>query len=155
MTKDRNVKVDFRIPCRRCLNSVLVIAVIFIMMPVPAKAQADEVSGPRHPRRQNLTVDDRVQTLSKALDLSETQRAEVKKVLEHQRELVRRMRDDQSPAVDYTSRLRAINSNTVQQIRALLNEDQKKKYAPAQPPKTEPSTQSPTVEDWLKALTKP
>jgi hypothetical protein len=154
MTEKRNGIVDFGIPCRRWRNIVLVIAAISIMIPVPARAQAGEVASPRHPRRQNLTMDDRVQTLSKALDLNETQQAELKKILEHQRELVRRMRDDQSPAVDYTSRLRAINNNTVQQIRALLNEDQKKKYAPVQPHQTEPSTPSPTVEDWLKALTK-
>jgi len=155
MTEDRNEKVNSSIQGCRWLNSVVVFVAILVTVAVPAQSQADEVAKPRHPRRQNLTVDDRVQTLSKALDLSETQRAEVKKVLEHQRELVRRMRDDQSPAVDYTSRLRAINNNTVQQIRALLNEGQKKKYAPAQPPKTEPSTPSPTVEDWLKTLTKP
>jgi len=54
------------------------------------------------------------------------------------------------------SATRAIEDNTADQIRALLSDEQKKKYNPSRPPhKMGPGVDEPSVEDWMKATQQP
>jgi Spy/CpxP family protein refolding chaperone len=99
-----------------------------------------------------VTVDDQVKGFAKNLDLNEEQQAAVKKILERrQQESVRIMRSGSGP--DGVGRLQALQIGTVEQIRAVLTEEQKKKYNPLAPHPPQTSSQ-PSVEDWMKA-TKP
>jgi hypothetical protein len=98
-----------------------------------------------------VTVDDQVRVLAKNLDLNQEQQEAVKKILERrQQESVRIMRNGSGP--DAIDRFRALQAGTVEQIRAVLNDDQKKKYNPLAPHPPQASDQ-PSVQDWIKATT--
>ena len=105
--------------------------------------------------RNGTGLDDRVNTLTKALDLDATQQSGLRKVLEGQREQVARVWNDESaPAAYRVSATRAISNKTADQIRALLNDEQKKKYNPPKPHSTAAGSTGPSVEDWMNK-TKP
>ena len=115
----------------------------------PAKATLRQA--PRHQNRSGL--EDRVATLSKALDLDAKQQSELRKLLESQREQIRKVWSDTSaPAAYRVIATRAISDKTADQIRALLNDEQKKKYKPPrQAHEGAPAPPTTTVEDWMKA----
>lgn len=96
------------------------------------------------------TLDERVKRFAKALNLDETQQVCLKKVLEHQQVQTRQIQLDQSlSGTDRISRIRDLQRDTVSQIRALLNEEQKKKYDPLNHT-TETNSSDSYVNDWLK-----
>jgi hypothetical protein len=125
---------------------------------VPSGAFAEgQALGSIAPQRQaqrqqsRLSLDDRVGRFAKSLDLSEAQRSAVKKILELQQEQILRIRSDASVSGSVRiSRVRALQESTVEQIRAVLNEEQKKKYNPLAPRTIPPAPQT-SVEDWIKA----
>lgn len=89
--------------------------------------------------------------LSKALGLDASQLSGLRKVLEAQREQVSRVWSDTSvPAAYRVSATQTISDKTADQIRALLNEEQKKRYNPPKPPHeaTRGSTR-PSLEAWM------
>jgi hypothetical protein len=103
-------------------------------------------------RRRSITIDDRVKRFAESLDLSEAQQSEVKKTLEFQQVQIRRIRLDGSLSGDERiSRLRSLQDNTVAEIRAVLNDEQKKKYDPLAVRRTPKASPQPSVEDWMKA----
>jgi hypothetical protein len=104
---------------------------------------------PRHHNRSSL--DDRVRVLSQALDLDATQQSELKKVLEGQRAQVKKIWSDSSvPAAYRVSATQAISDKTSDQIKALLNDEQKKKYNPPRQPHDAPAgADRPNVEAWM------
>ena len=105
-----------------------------------------------------LGLEDRVNVLSKALNLDEKQQSDLRKVLEGQREQVRMIWSDTSvPAAYRVIATQALSEKTADQIRALLNEEQKKKYnLPRQPHEaTEGSAKPKSVEDWMMDAAKP
>ena len=99
-------------------------------------------------------MDDRVQRLSKALDLDARQQGELRKVLEAQREQVRRAWSDTSvPAAYRVGATQAISDKTADRIRALLNDGQRQKYNPPKPPhESLANSAKPSVEDWMNAV---
>jgi hypothetical protein len=106
------------------------------------------------PARRRPTLDDRVKALAKALDLSETQQASVKKILEERQQETLRLRTDASiPASERIDRFRALQDQTVQRIRAVLNDEQKKRYDPLVVRQVGPAPDQRSVEDWIKATT--
>ena len=98
-------------------------------------------------------LDDRVRALSIALDLDAKQQSELKKVIEGQREQVRKVWNESSvPAAYRVSATQAISDQTADQIRALLNEEQRKKYNPPKlPHEAADGSASPSVESWMKS----
>jgi hypothetical protein len=125
----------------------------------PARAEggstaADASTGQKP--RQHANLDDRVKALTRALDLDPTQQSEVRKLLQDQREEVRRVWGDATvPAPYRVSATQAISDRTADRIRALLSDEQKKKYKPPKPPHgSTPGSTGPSVEDWMNA-TKP
>jgi hypothetical protein len=113
------------------------------------------VSAPAVAQRGHIpTIDDRVRVLARSLDLNEAQRVAVKKILEQRRQETLRIRQD--PSISGGARIerfRALQDNTVERIRAVLNEEQKKKYDPLAVRRTQPAPQQRSVEDWLKVTT--
>jgi Spy/CpxP family protein refolding chaperone len=101
---------------------------------------------PRVPQRRfaRPSIDARAERLARQLNLNEVQQFELKKLLERQRAEVNRLWDDQvvSP-IDRVNKLRALHEDTQEQFRALLTEEQRKKYdqlrngGPATPPQQE------------------
>ena len=118
----------------------------------PAPRQDSEPARPaqRPPHhRTRVNIDDQVKEFAKNLDLNQEQQAAVKKILERrQQESLHIMRSSSGP--DAIDRFRALQVGTVEQIRAVLNDEQKKKYNPLAPHPAQTSPQ-PSVEDWMKA----
>jgi len=86
--------------------------------------------------------------------LSDAQQAVVKRILEQRQAEILRLRQDGSiPGEERIARLRALQDQTVLRIRAVLNEDQKKKYDPLAVREITPPQGQKTVEDWLKETT--
>jgi hypothetical protein len=119
--------------------------------PPPAQAVPDARAGVS--RATVSVLDQRVQLLAKELDLDSRQQAGVRNILLQQRAEVSRVwADDSVPAAVRVAATRAIGDKTADRIRALLTDEQKKKYNPPKPqhqPPTDSSGRS--VEDWLRA----
>ena len=122
-----------------------------------AAEQAPGVDAPQQQskRKSNRpTLDERVRQFARNLDLTEAQQAAVKKILEQQQQEILQIRRDPS-AVGRAGidRFRALQERTVERIRAVLNEEQKKKYDPLAPRRIPQAPEQPSVEDWLKVTT--
>lgn len=111
--------------------------------PQPQKSQRDRPSA----------IDSRVSVFAKSLDLTEAQQSAVKKILEERRQQSLHIRQDPSiTGSDRIERFRVLQQNTVARIRAVLNEEQRKKYDPFATQKVQ-QTPERSVEDWLKLTT--
>jgi hypothetical protein len=109
---------------------------------------------PAHSAHRRPTLDDRVKALAKALDLSDPQQAAVKGILEQRQAEILRLRQDGSiSGEERIDRLRALQDQTVLRIRAVLNDEQKKKYDPLAVRDRTPAPDQKSVEDWLKETT--
>ncbi|HTY63537.1 MAG TPA: hypothetical protein VMG30_14920 [Acidobacteriota bacterium] len=119
--------------------------------PAGPSAEAPQ-AGPTRRRtspQRRLSIDERVKAFARSLDLTEEQQAAVKTILEQQQQEILKIRVDPSltgsAGID---RLRALQEITVERIRAILNEEQKRKYDPLAPRKI-PTPPERSVEDWL------
>jgi len=75
------------------------------------------------------SADEQTQRLTKKLNLSEDQQTKVKAVLEDQHKQMEALHNDSSTAQqDKRSKMREIHENSNTQIKAILNQDQQKKY---------------------------
>lgn len=111
----------------------------------------------RHARRrsggQRLEV--RVKLLTEKLDLDPKQQVEVKRLLERERQQILQVRTNTNrSAVDRALAIQAIGDKTSDQVRAMLNEEQKKKYPAARPPRDAKIAPQADVEHWMQ-LTRP
>jgi hypothetical protein len=97
-------------------------------------------------------LDSRAQKLATMLQLSEPQQAELARILANEHEQIRQLWREQKVAPEYrVSAMRAISDKTEEQIRALLNDEQKKKYIASHPHNSSPSNQESTLDYWLHA----
>jgi hypothetical protein len=109
---------------------------------------------PAHSTHRRATLDDRVQAFAKALDLTQPQQVAVKRILQQRQAEILRLRQDGSiSGEERIGRLRALQDQTVLRIRAVLNDDQKKKYDPLAVRERTPPENQKTVEEWLKETT--
>jgi len=96
------------------------------------------------------TLDERVKRLARALDLTDAQQVEVKKVLvQRQQEMLRLRTDPSLTGSQRVEQFRMLQDATVEHIRAILTDEQRKKYDPLAARKAQQANQ-PNVEDWLK-----
>ncbi len=108
---------------------------------------------PRQPRKKAL-IDDRVRAFAVSLNLTEAQQAAVKKILEQRQAEILRLRTDTSiSGSERIDRLHLLQDQTVNKIRSVLDDEQKKKYDPLAVRKVPPSSDQKSVEDWLKETT--
>ena len=123
----------------------------------PEASEARPSAALGHPGQRHHTVsgiDERVRALAVGLDLDPAQQAELKRVLQEQREQTLKVWSDPAtvPAAYRIAALKAISEHTADRIRALLNDEQRKKYnPPARPPV--PETERPDVAAWVDATT--
>jgi hypothetical protein len=119
-------------------------------------AQKPDSTGPMHPTHatHRARLEDRVKVLAQSLHLDDAQQLAVTKILEErQQETLRIRRDTSISGSDRLTQFRAIQDRTVLRIRAVLNEEQKKKYDPLAVRRVEPAREHRSVEDWIKATT--
>jgi hypothetical protein len=99
--------------------------------PSPASPTPQRSRTRTRPAYRRHTIDERVAQFSKALDLDDTQKAGVKAILERQQMRTRQLQlDSNISGEERINRFRALQQETVARIRALLNDEQKKKYDP-------------------------
>ncbi len=120
-----------------------------------ALAQAPEAPAAKpqvnQPPTRKSNIDARVSMLAKSLDLSVEQQSAVKNILEQRQQKTLSIRRD--PSISGSTRIerfRMLQEATVERIRAVLNDEQKKKYDPMAARRNQ-STPEHSVEDWLKA----
>jgi len=78
----------------------------------------------------------------------------VKRILEERQQQSFRIRQDSSiSGADRIEKFRLLQVSTVARIRAVLNEEQRKKYEPFATEKLKPTPPERSVEDWLKLTT--
>ena len=106
-----------------------------------------------HARKAGLEA--RAESLSKALGLDARQQVQLRKILQAQREQVLKVRSDTSaaPALRVVA-TQAIADRTADRIRAMLSDDQKKKYAPPRHAHG-PAPSSRSLEDWMSGKGNP
>lgn len=125
------------------------------LLAYPLVAQANGAAAPpaqhAHPTHRRANLDDRVKTLAAALKLDEAQQVAVKKIVEQwQQETLQLRRDTSIAGSVRIERLRAIQDKTVERIRTVLTDEQKKKYDPLAVRRVAPAPEQKSVEDWLK-----
>lgn len=123
-------------------------------LPAPAAAAprgAASTSQQPLPRGRRSGLDARVATLTRALALDPRQQAELRTLLRDQRQQVQRIWQDESVSpADRVAATRKVSAGTADRIRAMLNEEQRKRYDP--PPQGDPdkTVGNARVEDWMK-----
>lgn len=145
-----------------CCGAFLVL--VLALPDHPALAQADKTATPAAPpaapqhhasgRSKRPTLDDRIAILGKNLDLTEAQRSAVKRILEQRQQQTLRIRNSEAPGNVRIGQFRALQDSTINQIRAVLTDEQKKKYDPLIS-RRRPASDAPqrSVEDWIKLTT--
>jgi len=87
----------------------------------------EKQGGQRGPGRQS--VEERLQTMTENLGLTPAQQAQIKPILEDtQQQMQAIMKDESLSREDRGSKMRSLRDATDQKIRALLNDEQKKKF---------------------------
>jgi hypothetical protein len=125
------------------------IMVVAIGSASAAHAEAGVAARPPSRARVGGSLEHRVDVLAKALQLDARQRAELMAILDSQRQAV--MKIWSNPALLPAERApatRAVEERTADQIRALLSDEQKKRYNPPKPQGAQPSQAS--VADWMQ-----
>jgi hypothetical protein len=115
------------------------------VLPVRGKA-------PRHPQRltPEQVIDERVRRLATSLDLDETQQGRLREVLENERRQIRELRTgNPPPGADRIGPMLAILERTREEIRAMLNEEQRQKY-PASPPQNSTAPANADRDYWIQ-----
>jgi hypothetical protein len=121
--------------------------------PMATPSSAKIVTFPSARVRGGGALEHRVDVLSKALRLDARQRAELLTILGNQREAVAKIWHN--PAIlpaERTPATRAAEERTADQIRAILSDEQKKRYNPPKPKGAEPP--APNVADWMQQQTR-
>jgi hypothetical protein len=99
-------------------------------------------------------IDHRVKLLARELDLDAHQQGELRQILEHQRDAVRKVWNDRSLSPsERTPATVAVVERTSGEIRAILNDEQKRKYNPPKPSPA-PDTKPVDVSAWMDAARK-
>ena len=112
--------------------------------PAPAHPPTSRVPGSQ--------LEDRVKMFAKALDLDASQQTQLRKILVERRDTVRKIWSDRSllPA-ERAPATRAANERTGDEIRAILNDEQRKKYNTALPSVAPDQGDKRSIEQWLDA----
>jgi hypothetical protein len=101
------------------------------------------------PTKSHVTLEQRVESLSKALDLDVRQRAQLLGILQAQRAAVSKVwRDPALLPAERAPATRAIEQHTADQIRAILSDKQKQRYNPPKPQSAR--TPAPDVDKWME-----
>jgi hypothetical protein len=98
------------------------------------------------------TLDQRIDALARMLNLDSRQRASVRELLQRQRLQMAQIWDDAGvPAAYRVHATHLLSEQTSENIRALLNEEQKKKFPQPQPVRAAPTDAlgGRSIDDWI------
>jgi Spy/CpxP family protein refolding chaperone len=109
--------------------AAVVLAGLFTTGEATAMASFQRLGMRRHARGQMPSVDDQVKRMAKQLSLNDDQQQKLKPILEDQRQQMQQLRNDSSLSQDEKfNKMRDVHEKASSQIKALLNEDQQKKF---------------------------
>jgi Spy/CpxP family protein refolding chaperone len=153
----RKILSGLRMP--QCLRPWLTVAACaYGLVVLPSTAVAEPAAAGARPRpaptqHESAALEKRVTLLSAELSLDAQQQAQVRRILEDQREQVMRVWNDPSlAAANRVIATRIVSDRTADRIRAILTEEQKAKYNQARKPRAAgENAASPSVEEWMKA----
>jgi periplasmic protein CpxP/Spy len=112
------------------LYSVAMVAFLLGAVAVYAQEPAPQGGGQWGGRGQMPTVDQRLQRMTQALNLSDDQQQKIKPILENESTQMQSLRADTSLSQeDRMAKMKEIRTNTSSQINPILNPDQQKQYA--------------------------
>jgi len=98
------------------------------------------------------SLDDRVQLMAKELDLDANQQARLKSILLAQRaEVTKAWNDPSVPAAVRIATTQAVSEKTAERIRAVLNDEQRGKYAKAHQRDARVGAPGGDVQKWMQA----
>ncbi len=110
----------------------LIVAFAFAALTLPALAQGTPAGAPGEgpsPHHEMPSVGERVQHLTKMLNLSDDQQTKVKSILEDQQNQMASLKQDASMSQqDRRAKFQQIHGATQQKIREVLNDEQKAKF---------------------------
>lgn len=110
-----------------------------------------KLSRPAGPDRHNEIFEERVKAFAKNLDLNADQTAAVRQILlDREQEMLRLRTGPSMTGSERIERIRMLQDETVMRIRAILNDEQRKKYDPLAVRKVQPAADQRSVEDWMK-----
>jgi Spy/CpxP family protein refolding chaperone len=93
----------------------------------PGQEQASGQSG--HGQGQPMTADQRLQRMTKQLNLSDAQQQQIKPILENEAKQMQTLHDDSSLSQpDRMNKMMQIRQDSSSQIKPILNSDQQQKY---------------------------
>jgi hypothetical protein len=160
MSRQRHVKeVDSRTALALFASLVLAIGLLGAAKAADTtEAGEKQDAAPASPAHQTAKraagagLDDRVKVFAKGLDLDAAQQSQLRRIFLGQRDAVRRIWSDESlsPA-ERVPATRAASERTGDEIRAILNDEQKKKYNSAAPATQPAKGDGRSVEQWLDA----
>ncbi|MBV8782786.1 MAG: hypothetical protein JOZ67_01220 [Gammaproteobacteria bacterium] len=108
------------------------------------------------PQKRQTQVHDPAATFAKRLDLDAKQQAQVSRLLAMRREQIHKVWSDPAIAAsDRVGAVKAVNEKTIEQIRALLTEEQKQKYFQPRPAQGPPPAAGPSESEWLNKTLSP
>jgi protein CpxP len=115
-------------------KNLLLAAVIFTMLAggIAVYAQMGQEQGGQwsgHGQGQPMTADQRLQHMTKQLNLSDAQQQQIKPILENESTQMQALRADSSLSQqDRMGKMMQIRQDTASQIKPILNSDQQKQY---------------------------
>ena len=145
----------------RLTQSWLTAVACFCCLAAPPIKATDEVATatapPAAPAQQHQPVlEQRITLMAAELRLDERQQAELRRILINQRMQIMRLWSDTSvPPASRVGATRVISEQTGDQIRAMLNEEQKVKYNhPRKPRDATADPDARSVEDWMNTASR-
>ena len=153
---DRTLAAQLAPWCSRALSGLILLSPMLVSAAPDAAGEPGAAApAPRaHHAHTRPSLDERVRQFGQGLGLSEDQRAAVKKILEkRQRDTLRLRVDPSLSGAARIERFRGLQVSTVEEIRAVLNEEQRKKYNPLAPRDIPQPPNQRSVEDWIKLTT--
>ncbi len=153
---DRTLTAQLEPWCGRALLGLILLSPMMVSAaPDVAVEPGAAAPAPRaHHAHTRPSLDERVKQFGQGLGLSADQQAAVKKILEkRQRDTLRLRVDPSLSGAARIERFRGLQVSTVEEIRAVLTEEQRKKYNPLAPREIPQAPNQRSVEDWIKLTT--
>ena len=108
---------------------VLLASLLVVSLSALAQMGGTGQGGGRRGQGQMPSVDDRVKQLTKQLNLNSDQQKQVRGILQDQMDQMQKLREDNSTSrEEKRPKMMEIHQTAMGNIRALLNDDQKKKF---------------------------
>jgi hypothetical protein len=120
-----------------------------------AASSGPQRRSPRQQRSRGRTLEGRVAIYTKQLNLDPLQQSQLRELLLRQRAQVLQLWNDSTlSAAQRVHATGAISDATADGVRALLNEEQRRKFNLPRPPRDRTAqTGAPSVEDWINGST--